>query len=660
LTKHFYFALMKAWVVVLALIVFCCHVSFGRVRNGDTFDYIVVGAGPGGGPLAAKLAVAQYKVLLLEAGEDYIDDSIRIPFMFSYAAANPAIAWDVWVRHYANDTQQQRDSKYYADKDGVLYPRATGIGGCALHNVLNLQYPHNLDFEAIQDTFNDDSWSPENMRSIWERIENNRYNPPPTTEEEHAETRYGYEGWMTSEVFDLAELERMTGDSRLSFLSNYPVSHGGYQNVGDFNSWENNGKAGRGDPIMTSRNGQRWGLAKYIKKIQREFPNNLIIETSALASKILFDGTTATGVEFLKGRALYQAHRDYDADQNPDKIKVYARNEVIVSGGTFNSPQLLKLSGVGPKDELKRLGIPVVVDLPGVGENMQDRYEVTLNYKMKVPWGGYAQCRFSFNESDPCYNLWKANGTSIYGSNALLYWSLFQTSVSDIPDMNIFTGMGYFLGYSPLVVPQGQALGFQSQFFINLKAFTENRGGTVKLRSTDPREVPEIQFHYFEEGTDTEGKDLQGSLDGVKEIRRLASMPAYQSVIDQEIGTFAGVNTDAEIRQKIRDEAWGHHACCSNKIGPKSDRMAVVDGDFKVYGTKNLRVVDASVFPRIPGYFILSAIYMISEKAADVILQDAIANSVCDIASSAASSSAASILSVSYVAVVIALLQFLL
>jgi choline dehydrogenase len=392
----------------------------------------------------------------------------------------------------------------------------------------------------------------------------------------------------------------------------------------DFNRWDNNGKSGRADPIVASRNNQRWGLYERIKQVQRDFPEYLTIETGALAKRILFEGTTAVGIEFLRGRALYEAHRDYNPDQDATTIEVYADREVIISAGSFNSPQLLKLSGIGPKDELEQHGIPVVVDLPGVGANMQDRYEVGLNFRMKQPWNAYTQCNFQADSSDICYNLWKQDGSSIYGSNTILYWSAKQSSVSPAPDLCLFTGLGYFLGYSPEVISQAEAEGSQSQVFLVLKAFTENNAGTVKLQSANPREMPLIEFHYFDEGSDKAEKDLQAVLEGVKELRRLTSMSDYQDLIDGEVGSFADAVTDEQIRQKIRDEAWGHHACCTNKIGTRSDDMAVVDKNFKVYGTKNLRVVDASVFPRIPGYFVLSAIYLISEKAADVILEDAL------------------------------------
>src|SRR3990167_4728987 len=136
-------------VSVICVLAACMCLVQGKVNEGDSFDFIIVGSGPGGG---------------------YMDDTIRIPYLFAYATDNPEIAWDFWVKHWENTTQQSRDSKYYPDKEGVLYPRASGVGGCGLHHVVNLLYPANQDFEYIQDLFNDNSWSPENMRNIWERI----------------------------------------------------------------------------------------------------------------------------------------------------------------------------------------------------------------------------------------------------------------------------------------------------------------------------------------------------------------------------------------------------------------------------------------------------------------------------------------------------------
>ena len=209
-------------VSVICVLAACMCLVQGKVNEGDSFDFIIVGSGPGGGTLAARLALARFKVLLVEAGEDYMDDTIRIPYLFAYATDNPEIAWDFWVKHWENTTQQSRDSKYYPDKEGVLYPRASGVGGCGLHHVVNLLYPANQDFEYIQDLFNDDSWSPENMRNIWERIENNRYYPSPTSDDEQERTRYGYNGWMPSETFDYEALQQRTGDERMGMLILFP------------------------------------------------------------------------------------------------------------------------------------------------------------------------------------------------------------------------------------------------------------------------------------------------------------------------------------------------------------------------------------------------------------------------------------------------------
>jgi choline dehydrogenase len=153
-----------------------------------------------------------------------------------------------------------------------------------------------------------------------------------------------------------------------------------------------------------------------------------------------------------------------------------------------------------------------------------------------------------------------------------------------------------------------------------LKAHTRNRAGTVKLRSADPRDTPEINFHYFTEGSDIEGEDLESVIKGVEFVRR---MNAHIADISQEVIPGAKVRSREEIIKFIESEAWGHHASCSNKMGALNDPIAVVDSEFCVRGVRNLRVVDASVFPRVPGYFIVTPIYMISEKASDVILASA-------------------------------------
>ena len=154
-----------------------------------------------------------------------------------------------------------------------------------------------------------------------------------------------------------------------------------------------------------------------------------------------------------------------------------------------------------------------------------------------------------------------------------------------------------------------------------LKAHTLNTAGTVMLRSDDPRDVPHVNFRYFEEGNDASGDDLEAVVEGVEFVRRM--MRRASEVVEKELVPGENVSTREQIREFVRNEAWGHHASCTCKMGPNDDEMAVVDSNFRVHGTTNLRVVDASVFPRIPGFFIVTSVYMISEKASDVILADA-------------------------------------
>jgi choline dehydrogenase len=178
-----------------------------------------------------------------------------------------------------------------------------------------------------------------------------------------------------------------------------------------------------------------------------------------------------------------------------------------------------------------------------------------------------------------------------------------------------------FRGYYPGYAMQDVAAFSNRHTWVILKAYTVNRAGTVVLRSADPRDTPVINFHYFEEGTANALDDLTPIAEGVELVQRISTRVA--GISNDRLWPGPEVRRRRQIEDFIRNEAWGHHASCTNKMGPASDRMAVVDSNFRVHGTRNLRVVDASIFPRIPGYFILVPIYMVSEKAADVILASA-------------------------------------
>ncbi len=299
---------------------------------------------------------------------------------------------------------------------------------------------------------------------------------------------------------------------------------------------------------------------------------------------------------------------------------VSATREVILSGGAFNTPQILKLSGIGPKEELVRHGIDVKMDLPGVGANLQDRYEVCVVSRLRKRLSVLEGMKFhapADNESaDPQFSEW-LDGKGPYTTNGAVI-AIMKRSFPERPDPDLFmfgilgNFKGYYPGYSRKILEN------KTFTWAILKAHTENNAGRVTLKSGDPRDAPDINFNYFTDGAD---KDLDSVVSGVKTVRRI--LARNKDIVEYEMLPGRDVETDEEIRQFVRDNAWGHHASCSCKMGPDSDAMAVVDSNFRVHGTQNLRIVDASVFPKIPGFFIVTSVYMISEKASDVIIADA-------------------------------------
>ena len=601
---------------------FSCPPSMAETR---TFDYVVVGSGPGGGPLACNLARAGYSVCLMEAGgpaaDPDLETEIAVPVESAAVSEDPRVAWEFFVRHYADDAQQRKDSKYVAEKDGIFYPRASTIGGCSVHNALIMLYPSDSDWENVVKLTGDESWAPDRMRNYFQRLEDCRYGNPESKSEQH-----GFLGWQPTEMSDP---RLFYSDPQVQRIIASAVDVAG--KPGDLDRYlrskldPNDYTATKADregfyalPVHT-KHGARYSVRQRILETAKEYPSFLTIMTDCLVTRVLLDDqNTATGVEYMQGPNLYHASplAKPTAPQQP-KQQIRAHREVIISGGTFNSPQILKLSGIGPKSELSKFGIQTRVDLPGVGTGMMDRYEVGVITQLENPLALFNGCAPG-SPTDPCFLAWQ-RGEGIY--TASLPFAAIRKSRSSRPDRDLviaFSGApfrGYFPGYS-------KAGGNPGQFsWLLLKAHSQNQAGIVALRSDDARDMPAINFHYFQEGTDHAGEDLASVIDGIRTVRQMNAR--ISNIASSEVLPGHAIQSDADLATFVKNEAWGHHASCSNRMGPKSDHMAVVDSEFRVFGAQNLRVVDASVFPKIPGYFPMVPILMMSEKASDVILAQA-------------------------------------
>jgi len=602
-------------------------------------DYLVVGSGAGGGTLASRVAQRGCKVLLLEAGDDAEPGNYnpQVPCFHAFASEDEALKWDFFVRHYASDERQRRDPKFCSVRDGVLYPRAGTLGGCTVHNAMIVVYPHDGDWDHIAEVTGDASWASDRMRRYFEQIEKCEYqllrkllaklvgwNP----------SRHGFSGWMTTNVADprLAfpdrELMDLVWDSVKGAIRDLELPMldmvEDALTLGDPNDWRLARRSGIRQTPLSTHGGRRRSIRDYLKQVEKSQGDRLVIQTGALVTRVLFgEGNRAVGVEYRAGRKLYRAAAGAGDHGVGETRQAFASREVILAGGAFNSPQLLMLSGIGPAEQLARCCIPVRIDLPGVGENLQDRYEVGVVNRVKRNFGLLKGATFKAPAPgvmpDPIFAQW-LKGKGVYTSNGAVISVITKSAPSrPEPDLFLFGLAGLFKGYYP---GYSQVFREHQDYFTwaILKAHNNNTAGTVTLRSPDPLDVPQINFHYFEEGNDASGDDLESVVKGV-ELARVMTRRAGALIEEEEL---PGKHLEGdELRQFVRDNAWGHHASCSNKMGPRGDRMDVVDSAFRVHGTQGLRVVDASVFPRIPGFFIVSAVYMIGEKAADVILADA-------------------------------------
>lgn len=631
--------------------------------NSTDYDYVVVGSGPGGGPLAANLAEGGYKVLLIDAGGDSGDALFEsVPVLFPRATDEfPETQWNYFVTRSSDPSVQARDAvtsyelpdgTIYTGLDppadatpiGTLYPRAGTLGGCARHNALIAIRSFDSDWDTVADLTGDTSWNGSTFERLFKKIEHCHYLP-------NSIAGHGFTGWLWTE---LTSLVTAVQDLKLVSIIVSAASAMGESILGvavetvaglaeillkDVNAPGATISNGPYQIPLSMQDSTRHGVRERVLAVANAVDDDgnrmyhLDIKLHTLVTKIQFasnstDSLRATGVEYLEGEALYRADTRSANATVEGEGSVAASKEIIIAAGAFNTPQLLKLSGIGPAGELAQFGIETLVDLP-VGHNLADHIEVPVISETATNFSITDGCTFMYGYPevpDPCLDKYltgaDAAAKGVYATSGAAIGVVMKSSAAsgDDPDVIVYGEPANFPGFFPGWAQLGLNTDHRHWTWISLKATTRNTAGTVTLASADPRDRPLIAFNTFDGPDEAAAQDLQASYEGVQLARRamddLIPLIPGGSFTETQPGR-ANVSTEADVKEYVRTNSFGHHACCTAPIG------AVLDSEFRVQGVDGLRVVDASSFPVIPGFFVQLPIYLLSEKASEAILSDA-------------------------------------
>ena len=527
----------------------------------ENFDYVIVGAGSAGCVLSDRLtADGRNRVLLLEYGGSDRSIFIQMPSALSIPMNMEKFNW-----FYHTDPEPNLDGRR------MHTPRGKVLGGSSSINGLVYIRGNAQDYEGWN-AQGAAGWAYRDVLPYFRRAEKrqeggNEYRG----DSGKLQTRYGsvsnplHAAWLAAGI------------------------EAGYPSTADVNGFQQEG-FGRMD--MTVDGGRRSSAANAYLRPAMGRPN-LRVLTHALATRVLFEGRKAVGVEYTHGGTTH---------------RVRTNREVILSGGPINSPQLLKLSGVGPHEELRTHGIPVVHELPGVGENLQDHLEFYFQVACNEPITLYSSI-----------NLWSR---ALIGARWLLRkdglgaTNHFETcgfirSRAGVPYPDI---QYHFL---PMAVAyDGSTLAQEHGFQAHVGPMRSKSRGWVRLASTNPLDKPHILFNYLSEPDDwTEMRAC------VRLTREIFAQPAFDQYRGREIQPGKDVQSDEQIDAFIRAKVESaYHPSCSCKMGAPDDRMAVVAPDTRVYGLESLRVVDSSIMPSVTTGNLNAPTIMLAEKAADHIL----------------------------------------